>query len=653
MTGALVTPAAEPFSSLDAIRRANDELISNLPIDAINWKETERETAEERTAEFIMRVVETGAVLDMPADRKMAQGFINYWASRPYTSSFNDGATSPNLGRANTLLTPFDATIVLSIVESCDAIFLAKDPNDQAVMKRMLLHLLRVSDGGAVSSLPRVKTNLYSAGEARCGSEIIGELLTVGAIVTKVIEGRNFVELRYEALMRHWSRLRDWIDERIKFREAALFWIHTGHDKGALLGAKLANSAKQYGDLSDLEKEFIDKSLAHTSRRRVAQVAAALIILIAPLTTLLAYRELYLPWQTPTKIAVAKSHTKPIESRVDAIRWLAGTGRDNLDLSDTSLKVTNSRPIDLKGLVTRRHWNFKRAELANVDLRKSSLPAAQFTESAIADSHFDEATLEDANFSGARISDTSFPRSNLSRTVFDLAQLCRVDFSAADVDEASFTGIRYDNLPNFKNTAWWLASGWTHEQIDALTEQFGGSNSDIPSFRRELNHFEKLLEANKDPTTLEFVKAQDGIAWTYAIYGLDLDRAEAASRQSREGIAKLKGLSDFHTQKLQSYTEDTLGYILLQKGKIDESVALLQDAARFGQNPGAMFRYALALSKSGRNEEARKLLNTATANYAPSHELYLLRNTFSRELQTLLDDQQSKSELPPTGGWCH
>jgi hypothetical protein len=653
MTVAHATP--EPFSSLDAVRQGNDELIANLPEDDSNWGENERRAAEARTGEFIARVVETGAVLDLPADRKVAQGFINYWAARPYTASVDSGATPPQLDRAKTLLKPFDANIMRSIVERSDAFFLALNPKDQAIMRRILLHLLRVSDGGSISSSQRIKTNLYSADEAKSGNAIIERLYAAGAIVIRSIEQDNFVELRYEALVRHWPRLRDWIDERIKFREAALFWVRTGRDKGALLSAKLAKSAKENGDLSDLEKEFVSKCLTHTTHQRLALVAAALLILISPPAAWLVYKGLYVPWRAPGKIAVARSRDKPIENKVDAIRWLAGVGHEKLDLSDVSLKAKGSTPIDLKGLVAPRQWNFKRAELADVDLGKAVLPAAQFTESAIANSHFDqEAKLEDADFARANISDTSFFKSILSRAVFDGAQLCHVDFSETDVNETSFLAIRYDDLPNFNNTAWWLASGWTLQQVDSLTKQFGGRNPDIPSFGRELSRLKKLLEAHRDPAALEYVKEQDGIAWTYATYGLDLDKAEAASRLSRDGVAKLKGLSDFHTQKLQSYTADTLGYILLQKGQIEEAVGLLKDAAGFGQNPGAMFRYALALSKYGREEEALNSLNSAfAAGYSPSHELYLLRDNFSGRLQTALEDQQPKPGPPPAGGWCH
>src|SRR5512139_543195 len=111
----------EPYSSLNALRHANDELIWNLPEDDSRWGEAERRAAEARTLEFATRAVETGTVLDLPADRKAAQGLINYWVARPYTASADRGATRPLLGEADTLLKPFDAAVVRSIIEHSDA----------------------------------------------------------------------------------------------------------------------------------------------------------------------------------------------------------------------------------------------------------------------------------------------------------------------------------------------------------------------------------------------------------------------------------------------------------------------------------------------------------------------------------------------------
>ena len=258
MTVTHATP--ERFPSLNAVRQANDELVANLPEEDSQWGENERRAAEARCLEFIARVVETGAILDMPADRKVAQGLINYWVARPYTASADGGVKRPLLGRADTLLKPFDAAVMRSIVERSDAFLITLGPEDQALARRILLRLVRISDG-AVTCLPRIKASLFSAEEAERGKKIVEKLRDAGGRSSLgPLSRAELLELRYEALVRHWEMLRCWIEERIKFREAATFWVIKGRDDGALVSAKLGKIGCQYGDLSDLEEEFVRKS---------------------------------------------------------------------------------------------------------------------------------------------------------------------------------------------------------------------------------------------------------------------------------------------------------------------------------------------------------------------------------------------------------
>src|SRR5262249_6870985 len=82
----------EPYSSLDALCRANDELIASLPPEDTYSGEADQLAAEERTIRFISRAVETGAVLDTLADRKVAQATIDYWIASAYTAPGVSGA---------------------------------------------------------------------------------------------------------------------------------------------------------------------------------------------------------------------------------------------------------------------------------------------------------------------------------------------------------------------------------------------------------------------------------------------------------------------------------------------------------------------------------------------------------------------------------
>jgi len=103
----------------------------------------------------------------------------------------------------------------------------------------------------------------------------------------ETLEGERFVEVAHEALIRGWSRLREWIEEdrealRIHRRltEAANEWQRAGRDESFLYrGARLAQARERAAayadDLNPLEREFLDASvtLQQEEKERILQVA--------------------------------------------------------------------------------------------------------------------------------------------------------------------------------------------------------------------------------------------------------------------------------------------------------------------------------------------------------------------------------------------
>ena len=73
-------PAAQvqPFSSLEALRIAHDELL-----DRIDQTGETPELWEQSTA-LVWRVQRTGALLDRSLDRRSAQSILDYWAGLLY-----------------------------------------------------------------------------------------------------------------------------------------------------------------------------------------------------------------------------------------------------------------------------------------------------------------------------------------------------------------------------------------------------------------------------------------------------------------------------------------------------------------------------------------------------------------------------------------
>jgi formylglycine-generating enzyme required for sulfatase activity len=92
--------------------------------------------------------------------------------------------------------------------------------------------------------------------------------------------GEETIEVAHEALIQHWSRLRQWLDEDRDFliwlerlKGALGEWQRTGHDADVLLrGAPLAEAERWYGerqqDLGREECAFIEHSVSSRNRKR-------------------------------------------------------------------------------------------------------------------------------------------------------------------------------------------------------------------------------------------------------------------------------------------------------------------------------------------------------------------------------------------------
>jgi DNA-binding SARP family transcriptional activator/WD40 repeat protein len=143
--------------------------------------------------------------------------------------------------------------------------------------------LLRLADGDA-----RRRTPLDELDEA--DGPVLATL--VDARLLTVDEG--FVEVAHEALLREWTRLRDWLDEDVEGRRlhrdlagSAADWQARGRDpaglyRGPRLALALAWAAGNDGELSETEHAFLAASRRAAQRelRRLRVVAAALATLL-------------------------------------------------------------------------------------------------------------------------------------------------------------------------------------------------------------------------------------------------------------------------------------------------------------------------------------------------------------------------------------
>jgi hypothetical protein len=290
----------------------------------------------------------------------------------------------------------------------------------------------------------------------------------------------------HEALIRNWLRLREWIDaNRVQLRaraavvQAKAEWEKNGRRQDLLLpsGFQLERARELLADPGDLTiddiQEFIALSSARVKRlqRRITRGAVGVMILLAVATILYSFFKptfdaFYVPYRTEEinrEIRAGQGDPKK------GIRWLVSTDQP------ITFVAVEFNDLNLSG-ISARAPNFDRSKLTRVNFEFSNIDFASFIGSVIDRSSFGSAMMNSANFSGATIDGAQFSDARLSSAMFDRAVLKNVDFSRADVRNASFRNTKFqgDELPKFRETGWWLATGWSLRQVEQLAALYPG-----------------------------------------------------------------------------------------------------------------------------------------------------------------------------------
>jgi WD40 repeat protein len=155
--------------------------------------------------------------------------------------------------------------------------WLALDPQDQAMARRILLRLAGPGEGEAAVRR-RVPLNEVALTHDERGRAVL-DALTDQRLVTR---SQDSVEVAHEALLREWPRLRGWLEDDVQGRAlhrhligAAREWDAAGRDPGELYrGARLTGAldwaATHDTDLNQLEREFLDAGRAAAEREVTA-----------------------------------------------------------------------------------------------------------------------------------------------------------------------------------------------------------------------------------------------------------------------------------------------------------------------------------------------------------------------------------------------
>jgi putative PEP-CTERM system TPR-repeat lipoprotein len=157
------------------------------------------------------------------------------------------------------------------------------------------------------------------------------------------------------------------------------------------------------------------------------------------------------------------------------------------------------------------------------------------------------------------------------------------------------------------------AADWAAKHPDDLVdlEQLADLEILAKKYDAASEHLRQLLAKKPhDPVAL------NNLAWVYSLQGDK--RAEGLAQQA-------------YILSPGGQTADTLGWILVSNGHVDQGAPLLrQAAAQSGSDPRVLYHFAVALKDTGQKDEAVKLLNAVVANKAQFDE--------KADAQKLLDE---------------
>ncbi|MFI1179669.1 trypsin-like peptidase domain-containing protein [Streptomyces sp. NPDC020799] len=168
-------------------------------------------------------------------------------------------------------------------------------PEDEATARRLFTQLIRVPMGSAAATRRTVPRPELDTDQWRIAQELARTRLLVTDLSP---EGRETVELAHEALITGWARLREWADKDRSFlvwRESLRHdmdrWEHGKRAPDLLPTAMALDAARDWlreraADLSDAERDYVQRGRAHRSRRtRRRRGVLAVICVLALLAT--------------------------------------------------------------------------------------------------------------------------------------------------------------------------------------------------------------------------------------------------------------------------------------------------------------------------------------------------------------------------------
>ncbi|UCE62171.1 MAG: DNA/RNA non-specific endonuclease [Phycisphaerales bacterium] len=295
------------FGSLAELRDAHNALLSRISEESLTSED------EEQIQEFLEKAAAAGTLFDSAADRRQAQGLLDYWVTTQYVQareSAKDQGSVPRLPRAQTRLARFDTATVGEATENADRLIQSFSAADQELARRVLLRLTELdAETEEVRTAPTARSSLEVLGDPNIVRTIIDGLIGAGAVKRMGGDPGSAAEqlsLANEALLRVWDWLKQWLEQRIRFRDTVNYWVHHARSEGALIRGVLLDEARTFHDLNDREREFVERSrnaeISQTQRLRKSRNRFRALFIVA---LLLLIAGIGLAWHASVKGAEA------------------------------------------------------------------------------------------------------------------------------------------------------------------------------------------------------------------------------------------------------------------------------------------------------------------------------------------------------------
>lgn len=193
-----------------------------------------------------------------------------------------------------------------SVASTADAVLDSMDESERAIARRLLVHLVRVTDDA-----PYTRRRLLRGERAEYAGPDVGDD-QLAAVLDRLVDQRlitidsDAVQITHESLVVAWPRLRGWVDadrQRLltgqRLQDAARAWLREARDSSLLYRGSMLNAARDWvnggGAPGATAREFLDAS-QRRERRRVRRLygvigALCVLTLVAAAGGLYAYEQ--------------------------------------------------------------------------------------------------------------------------------------------------------------------------------------------------------------------------------------------------------------------------------------------------------------------------------------------------------------------------